>query len=56
LEEVAGELSTDVILGEHTAELINAQIPVKSLGTIELEGRLGAVEVYTFWDQVSHAV
>jgi adenylate cyclase len=47
LESVAGQFDTKVILGEQTASLIQPQLAVKTLGRVELEGRVGEETVYT---------
>lgn len=48
LEGIASKLNTESILGATTAALIASTIPVRSLGEVELEGRAGTVEVFTF--------
>jgi adenylate cyclase len=50
LESVASQFQTTLILGSQTAALIQPQLAVKTLGSVELEGRIGEETVYTLAD------
>jgi adenylate cyclase len=47
LESVAGQFQTTMILGAQTAALVQPQLTVRTLGSVELEGRVGEETVYT---------
>jgi len=44
---VAGDLKTDFILSEATAEHVKDQFDLKSLGKVSVAGRTGEIVVYT---------
>ena len=48
LEGIAGELNTNYIISDKTAELLGDEFKLKSLGEVNVAGRSGNVEVYTF--------
>lgn len=47
IESLAGKLRQEVIMSEHTAGLVKDSFQTKSLGSFDLEGRIGEMTVYT---------
>ena len=47
IESLAGKLRADVICSQHTAELVSDTYQLQSLGSFDLEGRIGEMSVFT---------